>query len=311
MVLKIQELLDDSKCYEKLREVRWPNGVHCAHCGFHWITKRGFHTNQPGRQRYHCQGCEQQFDDLTGTPLAGHHQPVKVWILCLYFMGLNLSNQQIAQELALNPTDVQAMTTFLRQTIHDQRQPPVLEDKVEFDEVYVVAGHKGQPAAVQAAGRQGRRNRLKAQCGRSTLVTEKPPVFGMIQRTGQLILQLLPNVQMKTIQPLIQAHVQPGTLIYTDEYNIYAHLQAWGYEHKTVNHSLREFARDEDGDGFHEVHTNTIEGVWSLLRSWLRPHRGISQDKLPLYLAFFEFVHNARKRGNALLPSLLSALLAP
>jgi transposase-like protein len=285
--------------------------VYCPRCGFHWTTKRGFHTNQPARQRYHCHSCEQQFDDLTGTPLAGHHQPVKVWIMCLYFMGLNLSNQQIAQELDLNKADVHEMTTFLRQAIHAQRQPPPLAGEVEFDEVYIVAGHKGQPAAVQAAERPGRRNRLKAKRGRGTLDTEKPPVFGMIQRTGQLIIEMLPNVQQKTIQPLIQDYVQPGTLIYTDEYNIYARLQEWGYLHKSVNHAIKEYARDEDGDGFHEVHTNTIEGIWSLLRSWLRPHRGISQDKLPLYLAFFEFVHNVRQRGKALLASLLVLLVAP
>ena len=71
-----------------------------------------------------------------------------------------------------------------------------------------------------------------------------------------------------------------------------------------------EYARDEDGDGFCEVHVNTIEGFWSLLRSWLRPHRGISQDKLPLYLGFFQFVHNARRRGKALLGSLVAALVA-
>lgn len=311
MLIKIQELIDDAKCYEMIRKLRWPAGVHCPHCSFHWITKRGFHTNQPARQRYICHSCEQQFDDLTGTPLAGHHQPVKIWMMCLYFMGLNLSNQQIAQELDLNKADVHEMTIFLRQAIHAQRKPPLLEGEVEFDEVYLVAGHKGQPAAVQAAGRSGRRNRLKAKRGRGTLATEKPPVLGMIQRTGQLIIELLPNVQQKTIQPLIQAQVQAGALIYTDEYNIYGRLEEWGFDHKTVNHSLSEFARDEDGDGFHEVHTNTIEGVWSLLRAWLRPHRGLSQDKLPLYLAFFEFVHNVRQRGKALLASLLSALVAP
>jgi len=310
-MLKIQELIDDAKCYETIRELRWPAGVQCPHCGFHWTTKRGFHTNQPARQRYQCQSCERQFDDLTGTPLAGHHQPVKVWLLCLYFMGLNLSNRQIAQELELNKDDVHEMTTFLRQAIHAHRKPPQLEGEVEFDEVYIVAGHKGQPTAVQAQGRPGRRNRLKAKRGRGTLETEKPPVLGMMQRTGQLIIEMLPNVQQKTIQPLIQKHVQPGALIYTDEYNIYARLEEWGYDHKSVNHSIREFARDEDGDGFHEVPTNTIEGIWSLLRSWLRPHRGISQDKLPLYLAFFEFVHNVRKRGKALLSALLSVLVAP
>ena len=122
-------------------------------------------------------------------------------------------------------------------------------------------------------------------------------------------------MQQQTIQPLIQRYVQPATLIYTDEYNIYSRLIRWGYVHKTINHSHGEFARDEDAGtlwvDFHEVHTNTIEGVWSLLRSWLRPHRGISQAKLPFYLAFFAFVHNVRKRGQALLPSLLQLLLLP
>jgi transposase-like protein len=77
-----------------------------------------------------------------------------------------------------------------------------------------------------------------------------------------------------------------------------------------VCHGAGEYARDDDGDGFCEVHVNTMEGFWSLLRSWLRPHRGISQQKLPLYFSFFEFVHNAKKRGKALLSALLETLLA-
>ncbi|MGF7213216.1 hypothetical protein GGE65_007853 [Skermanella aerolata] len=85
---------------------------------------------------------------------------------------------------------------------------------------------------------------------------------------------------------------------------------AWGYEHKAVCHGRGEYARDEDGDGFCEVHVNTLEGFWSLLRSWLRPHRGISQEKLPVYLGFFQFVHNTRQRGKALLGALVAALVA-
>lgn len=121
---------------------------------------------------------------------------------------------------------------------------------------------------------------------------------------------MLANVQQQTIAPLIKAVISPGTQVYTDEYDIYARLSQWGYEHRTVCHSAGEYARDEDGDGFHEVHVNTMEGFWSLLRSWLRPHRGISQEKLPLYLGFFQFVHNARLRGTGLLQPLLSLLLA-
>jgi transposase len=120
---------------------------------------------------------------------------------------------------------------------------------------------------------------------------------------------MLPNVRQTTIKPVIAASVVPGTLIHTDEYDIYARLPAWGYGHKTVCHAHGEYARDDDGDGFCEVHVNTIEGFWSLLRSWLRPHRGISQEKLPLYLGFFQFVHNARRRAKALLGALVSGLV--
>lgn len=131
----------------------------------------------------------------------------------------------------------------------------------------------------------------------------------MIQRGGELVLRMLANVQRVVIEPIIKATVKKGTLIYTDEYAIYGNLKKIGYKHKTVNHGSGEFARDEDGDGFCEVHVNTIEGTWSLLRSWLRPHRGISQEKLPLYIAFFEFVYNSKIRGKGLLESLIGLLV--
>lgn len=74
---------------------------------------------------------------------------MRVWVLCLYFMGLNLSNQQIARELSLNDDDVQAMASHLRNGLVAKIPELTLEGEVEADEVYVVAGHKGNPAAVQ------------------------------------------------------------------------------------------------------------------------------------------------------------------
>lgn len=133
----------------------------------------------------------------------------------------------------------------------------------------------------------------------------------MIARGGQLILHLCDNVQQVTIKPLIVADIQPGSVINTDEYSIYSRLPEWGYVHVTVNHGDGEFARDADGDGINEVHVNTIEGVWSLLRSWLRPHRGLSQRWLPIYLGFFQTMHNIRRRGQSLLGPLLTLLLHP
>lgn len=116
-MLSIQDLIDDAKCYETVRDLRWPERVRCPHCDSALINKRGFHNTKKHRQRYTCQQCGINFDDLTGTIFEGHHQPLKVWVICLYFMGLNLSNQQIAAELNLNKDDVQAMTTQLREGI--------------------------------------------------------------------------------------------------------------------------------------------------------------------------------------------------
>src|SRR3954451_9246781 len=309
-LVNLSALLDDAKCFAFVRQHRWPEGVHCPGCDSGAVIRNGCDDTQPHRQRYGCKACAGRFDDLTGTVLAGHHQPLRVWVLCLYFMGLNLSNRQIASELGLSGSDVQAMTEQLRRGLVARAPAARLEGEVEIDEVYVVAGHKGQPAAVAKRGGSDRRRRLAGAPGRGTLEKDKPPILGLIQRGGQVVLSMLANVQQTTIQPIIKATVAKRALIDTDEYGISARLPAWGYQHKTVCHGRGEYARDEDGDGFCEVHVNTIEGFWSLLRSWLRPHRGISQEKLPDYLGFFQFVHNARRRGKALLGALIAGLVA-
>ena len=95
-----------------------------------------------------------------------------------------------------------------------------LSHEVECDEAYVIAGHKGQPEVVKNKGRKGRQRRLKGKAGRGTLEKERPPVFGMLQRGGQVVIKLLANVQRKTIEPCIKDTIIPGTLIYTDEYSI-------------------------------------------------------------------------------------------
>jgi transposase-like protein len=152
MTISIQRLIDDSKCYEMVRELRWADGVKCPHCASENVVKIGHDTTQRFRQRYRCSSCERCFDDLTGTLFAGHHQPLRVWMLCSYLMGLNLSNLQIAIELSLSASQAQEMTTQLRQGIADRQEPVVLDGEVECDEVYVVAGHKGNPEAVKKKG---------------------------------------------------------------------------------------------------------------------------------------------------------------
>jgi len=166
-LINLSGLIDDAKCFALVRQHRWPEGVRCPVCGSGAVIRDGCDDTQLCRQRYRCKACSRRFDDLTGLDaasrhlppgdrcamvLAGHHQPLRVWVLCLYFMGLNLSNRQIALELGLDASDVQAMTEQLRSGLVAKAPEVTLEDEVEIDEAYVVAGHKGQPEQVAKRG---------------------------------------------------------------------------------------------------------------------------------------------------------------
>lgn len=195
----INKLIDEAKCYEEIRKRRWSYGVQCPHCDSNRIRKRGKNHRQQERRRYACKTCGKRFDDLTGTIFMGNHQPLSVWLSFRYLMGLNVSNPQIAQELGLDPSDGQAMAEPLRGGIVQRRPKVRMSGVVECDEVYVVAGHKGRPDQIK--GRRGRR-RLQGAPGRGTLAKEKPPIFGMMERGGEVRIIRLENVQQSTIRPV-------------------------------------------------------------------------------------------------------------
>ena len=144
-IVNIQQLIDEAGCYQVVRNLRWPNGIiTCTRCDPENVIKHGYHNMEPERRRrYH------YFDDLSCTVFEGHHQPLRVWILCLYFMELNISNRQIAKELGLNESDVQQMTAQLLEGVTQAKPTPKLKNEVESDEVYIVAGHKGKPDSVK------------------------------------------------------------------------------------------------------------------------------------------------------------------
>jgi hypothetical protein len=75
-----------------------------------------------------------------------------------------------------------------------------------------MAGHKGQTEVVKQKGRKGRRRRIKGKGGRGTMDKERPPVFGMMQRGGQVVVNLLANVKQKTIEPIIMGTIELGRL---------------------------------------------------------------------------------------------------
>ncbi len=155
-LVKLSGLMDNVKCFAFVRQHRLPEDVQCPGCGSPAVVRDGHDDTQACWQRYRCKASAGRFDDLTDTMLAGHHQPLRVWVLCFYFMSLNLSNRQVALELSLCGFDVQAMMEQLRSGLVARTPAVELTGEVEpdarassgIDEVYVVAGHKGQPAAV-------------------------------------------------------------------------------------------------------------------------------------------------------------------
>jgi transposase-like protein len=194
---RLSNLIDESKCYEEVRRIRWPNGVRCLGCTSNKITQRGRNHRQQACRRYTCKNCGERFDDLTATIFMGRHQPLSVWFAYLYLMGLNQSNRPIAEELNLNESDGQAMAEALRGGIVKRRSKARMSGVVEGDEVYVVAGHKGRPDRIR--GRAPRRRRLQGAPGRGTLAKEKPPISGMIERGGAVRIVMLENVQQQTV----------------------------------------------------------------------------------------------------------------
>lgn len=93
--------------------------------------------------------------------------------------------------------------------------------------------------------------------------------------------------------------------VYTDEWRGYNGLPAIGRNHATVCHAAHEWARDDDGDGVREVHCNTLEGLWTGLRNFLRPFRGVNKEYLHQYVAIFEWGHNVKRATLGFLWALL------
>ena len=180
-MIDITNIIDQKKCYEEIRKIRWKDGVICPRCGSHDVKKNGFNFKKKLQQHYKCKTCGKKFDDLTGTPFAKHNLSAPLMIVFLYFLGLNLSNNQIAKELNLKQSTAQNIATTLREKVVENKPKVKIEDKAEIDEVYVISGHKGNSEAVKAKNREPRVRRLKGARGRGTAQNDKVPIVGIIQ----------------------------------------------------------------------------------------------------------------------------------
>ena len=135
----------------------------------------------------------------------------------------------------------------------------------------------------------------------------------MGRESGQIRLQLAEHTDKATLQPFVEKSTGAESTVDTDEWKAYGGLGETGRTHATVCHApgKREWARDDDGDGIREVHGNTIEGIWTGLRNFLRPFRGVSKWFLAQYAAIFEWSHNIKAVDDQFLRVLLGVYTQP
>jgi transposase-like protein len=295
--------IEEQRLWNLLIRLRWPHGPCCPHCGeddpeYLELIDPDY---QGGLGRWRCRICAEAgdpgeggtFTPLTGTILDGMRVDIRtLWLIVGKFVE-GKASVETAKEAGVNRHTTDRHFRLLRAAIYQARseEPIALgsKDIVEGDEVYIVAGLKGNAGGLELE-RPPRRRGLKKR-GRGTWDSDKLPIFGLLRRNGEVRLFVLRNVRTKTIRPIVKQMVRRGARVYTDSYCIYHFLDEEGYQHATVNHSAGEYARGE-------VHCNTMECTWSWLRQMVRTYRGISKVYLPLYVAQFEFFHNRRHENS-------------
>ena len=151
------------------------------------------------------------------------------------------------------------------------------------------------------------RRRANQARGHGTWETDRPPVPGVVGRSsGQVRIRVgHRSGSAELVDATVLPATQPGAMVYTDDWNGYNPLSRRGRKHATVNHNRGEFARDDDGDGVREVHCNTLEGIWTGLRNYLRPFRGVNKVYLEQYILIFQWSYNLKTVTDTFLRALL------
>ncbi|MCR4408657.1 MAG: IS1595 family transposase, partial [Anaerolineae bacterium] len=243
---------------------------------------------------YRCRKCGKVFNLFTGTVWSGTRYSCKTIVLVMRGFVQGVPTLHLAKELNLDyGTLLKRRHQIQRLALERKPKDPLLDEETEADEMFQNAGEKGTP---HRDPNDPPRRRANKHRGLGTMENDRPPILGVVGRTtGQIRLTVCENTQQTTIQPQVESETQPTTTLYTDESSAYNHIMTTGRGHATVCHSHREWARDDDGDGVREVHCNTLEGIWTGLRNFLRPFRGVHKKFLALYVAMFEWAHNLKR----------------
>jgi transposase-like protein len=279
------EFPTDDVCLETIKEQRFPGGVaHCAKCD---ADRK--HYRVTGRTAYACDHCGNHIYPLAGTIFEKSTTPLRIWFQAMYLMSstrCGISAKRIQRETGVTYKTAWRMFRQIRSLLSEPDMR--LEGLgVEIDETYVGGKRKNRHGS---RGMRGRDN------------DEKTPVFGMVERGGRVIACVTPDVKAATIFPIIAERVLPQSTVYSDEYSVYDQLSKHAncYDHRRIQQAQKVYVM---GD----VHTQTIEGFWSLIKRGIGGvYHSVSRKYLQSYLDEYSFRYNRRHSGNLIVPAMLA-----
>lgn len=274
-ITKVIELFkDEDSCIEYLANLRWAKQKVCPYCKSKNISR---HTECGRRSRFQCSSCKRSFSPTVNTIFHDTKIPLFKWFLAISLISdakKSISSRQLARHLDLPVKTAYSLSQRIRKALLGSVSP-ILQGIIEIDETFI----GGKPRYKNNGNKRGRG-------------TDKTPVLGIIQRQGNVIAKVSESLKYKDIRREILENVDlPNCTIYTDEYRGYSGLKKVA-KHDTVNHGIKEYCRGE-------VHTNTIEGFWSLLkRAWYGQHHSYSKKYMNYYVAEAVYKYNCRKKTS-------------
>lgn len=271
------EFPNDGACLEWIKNLRWPNGIHCVKC--QKITK---HHRIKNRTSYTCDYCGNQVYPTAGTIFHKSATPLRVWFQAIYRMAstrCGISAKQIQRETGVTYKTAWRMFKQIRTLFDEDIQS--LTGEVEVDETYMGGKKKGK----RGRGAEG-----------------KSKVVGAAQRKGKVTTKVIPDVKHSSLIPFMVRKVARNATLYTDEFPSYDHMTRLGYNHKRIEHSAKVYVRGN-------IHTNTIEGFWSLVKRGITGvYHSVSPQYLQSYLNEYAFRYNHRKEDAPMFKIILNRI---
>ncbi len=267
-------LTNELAAQDFLIKMRWPEGITCVHCQ----GEKVYTLNVRGSKRrvLKCGKCRKQFSPTVGTIFEDSHIALTKWFMTIHLMCSSkkgISAHQLHRMLGVTYKTAWFMAHRIRHAMTQLTGATPLSGIVEADETYVGGKRIGAGMGV-----------------RDHMV----PVFALVERGGEVRSMVMPRVTANTLRAAIRTNVKPTTHVMTDGANVYTNVSSDVASHETVNHHEKEYVRGI-------VHTNTIEGYFSLLKRGINgTYHHVAEKHLHRYLAEFDFRYNARKADDSI-----------